>query len=369
MIRGLCFSAGVLVAVAFAGCDSGSAHATRASDTPRLAVVHPRRSDAVRSLSLPGDLVGFYEATLHAKVSGYLKTIGVDKGDTVRAGTVVAEIEVPELQQKLARARAQLEIRRLRRDRLRRVWDSDRRLVAREQVDVADSEYLQARADVDEMEALVSYTHLAAPFDGIVTGRFVDPGALLQSGGGESAPKGEGSAVVRLAQISKLRVYVYVPEDDVAAIREGMPAQLVLSEYPGREFHGRVARFTHALDLSTRTMLTEVDLENGDGALYPGMYAQVRIELARHSDCRMVPATAVMSAGESASVYAVRDGRLARVPVELGMREAGWVEVQGDVGDAEQIVRHAEPSLREGEEAEAIAVTDGGGGPSTGAGE
>jgi membrane fusion protein (multidrug efflux system) len=341
------------------GCEAGRADAPQAPAAVTVAVVEPKRGDVVRSITLPGDLVGFYEAALHAKVSGYLKSISVDKGDAVTQGQVLAEIEVPELQQKLKRARANLEIRRLTRERLEHVWKTDKRLVAREDVDIADSKFEQAQAEVEELEALVNYTHIVAPFDGVVTGRFVDPGALIEASSGDGKSVSEGSAhvkgeampVVSVADISKLRVYVYLPETEASAIHVGIPATLRLKEFPGRVFTGSVARFAKSLDLSTRTMLTEVDLDNAQRELYPGMYADVQLELARHHNALQLPTTAIGSAeadGQS-FVYAVRDDRLARVPVTLGISTEGWVEVSAGLQGHEQVVRNLNASLRDGE--------------------
>ena len=346
------------------GCDAGRADPPRSVVPPSVAVVHAKRGDVVRSITLPGDLVGFYEAALHAKVSGYLKSISVDKGDTVTQGQVLAEIEVPELQQKLKRARANLEIRRLTRDRLQRVWNSDKRLVAREDVDIADSKFEQAQADVEELEALVNYTHIVAPFDGVVTGRFVDPGALIQASGSETKSVSQGSAhvkgdampVVSVADIGKLRVYVYVPETEASAIREGIPATLILKEFPGRTFSGNVARFAKSLDLSTRTMLTEVDLENPEHVLYPGMYADVRLELVRHPDALQLPATAIGSAEADGHsfVYVVRDNCLKEVRVTLGISNEGWVEVNAGLNENEPVVKNLNASLQDGEPVSAL---------------
>jgi membrane fusion protein (multidrug efflux system) len=350
--------------LAVIGCEPGRADQPHASDPPPVSVVQPKRGDAVRSITLPGDLVGFYEAALHAKVSGYLKSISVDKGDTVTQGQVLAEIEVPELQQKLKRARANLEIRRLTLERLQRVWNSDKRLVAREDVDIAESKFEQAQADVEELEALVNYTHIVAPFDGVVTGRFVDPGALIQAGGSEGKSASQGSAhvkgnampVVSVADISKLRVYVYVPETETSDIRAGIPATLILKEFPGRTFTGTVARFAKSLDLSTRTMLTEVDLENAEHILYPGMYADVRLELARHRDALQLPATAIGNAeGDGHSfVYAVRDGHLRAVPVTSGISNEGWIEITAGITDKDRVVKNLNATLHDGDMVRAL---------------
>jgi membrane fusion protein, multidrug efflux system len=349
------------------GCDADQAESPQSIIPPPVAVVQAKRSDAVRSITLPGDLVGFYEAALHAKVSGYLNSISVDKGDTVTQGQVLAEIEVPELQQKLKRARANLEIQRLTRERLERVWNSDKRLVAREDVDIAQSKFEQAQADVEELEALVNYTHIVAPFDGVVTGRFVDPGALIQAGGSETTSASQGSAhvkgnampVVSVANISKLRVYVYVPETETSDIHAGIPATLILKEFPGRPFTGSVARFAKSLDLSTRTMLTEVDLDNPEHVLYPGMYADVRLDLARHPDALQIPTTAIGSAEADGHsfVYAVRDNRLKEMPVTLGISNEGWIEIIAGLSETEQVVKNLNASLQDGEPVSAL-LTD-----------
>ena len=330
--------------------------------TPTITVVQPRRADMVRSITLPGDLIGFYQADLYGKVSGYLKSISVDKGDAVKAGQVLAEIEVPELQQKLRRARANLAVKQRTYERLQKVWDSDKRLVAREDVDIAEGQFEEAKAEVEELEALVSYTRIVAPFDGIVTGRFVDPGALIQASGSQSGSaqgamgpsKAGASPVVSMADLNKLRVYIYVPETETSLIRIGMPATLTLLEFPGRPFTGTVARFAKALDLSTRTMLTEVDLDNPNHELYPGMYADVTLELARHPQVLQVPVTAIGSEQGKSFVYVVKGGNLARVPVTAGLSTPNYVEITAGLSGSEQVVKHFSPALSEGEKVQPL---------------
>jgi membrane fusion protein, multidrug efflux system len=347
----------VLAVGSMAGCGAREAATAQQSASPAVAVVRPERGDMARAITLPGDLVGFYESALHAKVTGYLKSIAVDKGDWVKKGQVLAEIEVPELEQKLERARASLQVRRVTYDRLKNVWATDRRLVAREDVDIAEGKFLEAKAQVEELEALVGYTHIIAPFDGVVTARYVDPGALIQASGhadvsaaGGTAPGREAAVpVVNVAAIDTLRVYVYVPEEESSLVRRGMPATLHLREFPGREFTGTVTRFATALDLSTRTMLTEVDLENPRHELYPGMYADVRVELDRHAGVLKIPAAAVGGPGDAHFVYVVADGRLVKRPVALGFSAEGYIEVASGLSGDEQIVASMDAGLKDGE--------------------
>ncbi|HKD69970.1 MAG TPA: efflux RND transporter periplasmic adaptor subunit [Candidatus Binataceae bacterium] len=327
--------------------------------TQTVMVTRPRRQDAVRQITLPGDLTGFFQATLYAKVTGYLRKINVDKGDWIRNGEVLAEIEVPELQDRLAHEQARLKVRQLTYERLERVWKSDPRLIAREDVDIANGNYQESLSNVAELKAMMKYTRIIAPFDGVVTARFVDPGALIQASGGQptfelggsaARPRGNTTAVVSVAMINLLRVYVYVPEEAVGKIRRLMPAALALREYPGRRFRGSVARFATALDLSTRTMLTEVDVENPRHELYPGMYANVTINLENRPGALTVPPSAVGGTTESAAVYIVRDSRLQKVDVTTGIRTGDYVEITSGLMGNELVVNNFTPALVQGEQ-------------------
>jgi len=356
MRRIAAFVACLVATFSLAACGEREAVPAIEPAKPTVTVVRPERGDVSRTLTLPGDLAGLNEAALYAKVTGYLKRIDVDKGDWVRKGQTLAVIEVPELEQKLKRARANLQVQRVTWERLRGVWTTDRRLVAREDVDVAQGKFEQAQAEVEELEAMVGYTQIVAPFDGVITARYVDPGALIQASGHASPTGSSGGSVpvVRIADIDTLRVYVYVPEEETSVVKRGMTATLRLREFPGREFTGKVARFATALDLSTRTMLTEVDLPNASHELYPGMYADVTIELERHRDALTVPATAVGIAGAVRFVYVVHGGELAKVPVTTGISEAGSVEVVSGLGDEEEVVTSISPALTEGGKVRAV---------------
>ncbi len=361
------------MAIALAGCRSGDTPAPAATtsgiEVRTVAVARPERRDAVESITLPGDVVGFYEAALHAKVTGYLKSIGVDKGDWVKQGQVLAEIEVPELAQNLERARSSLEITRLTYERLDRVRRTDPRLVAQEDVDIARSKYLEAKAGVGELEAMVGYTKIVAPFDGVITGRFADPGALIKAGGPEvgiasgganissGALEGAGGhlrgggAVLSEAKIDKLRVYVYVPEREAGMIKVGMPAELKLRAFPGQTFHASVTRFATSLDLATRTMLTEIDIDNTDHRLYPRMYADVTLDLLRHPNAIEVPRSAVQDIGRSdAYLFIVAQNRLARIPVTTGISDGSNVEITSGLKGGELVVQNLSQALVAGEE-------------------
>src|SRR5271170_804913 len=265
-------------------------------------VVHPRQGDIAKTIDLPGDVVGYYEAALHAKVTGYLKSISVDKGDSVKKGQVLADVEVPELQSNLMQSQANLEMQRITYDRMKKVQQSDSRLIAQQDVDMAYAKYREAQAAVATLQTMYGYTKIIAPFDGVITGRFADPGALIRAGGGDigvdetsglispgvtegaGGHREGGGPLLTLADIDKLRIYTYVPEASYPFIRIGTPASLRFEEFPDRVFNGTVARYASSLDLATRTMLTEVDIDNPKRMIYPRSYAHVTIQLVRHSD-------------------------------------------------------------------------------------
>jgi membrane fusion protein (multidrug efflux system) len=326
---------------------------------PQVVVIRPQRGEAIRSMVLPGDVVGYYQSALYAKVTGYLKDILVDKGDRVKRGQVLADIEVPELRQRQDRARANLHIQQLSYERLNRVWKDDPRLVAREDVDMAYSKFQQAQAEANELAAMVAYTQIVAPFDGVVTERFVDPGALIRAGGQDSATApmegtanagGSAAPVVSVADIAKLRVYVYVPQDAVGYIQVGMPVLVEFRELPGHPYMASVARFAHSLDLSTRTMLTEIDIDNSKREIYPGMYAHATLELERHPAALKLPNSAVGDAsGGGHFVLAVRGGRLEEVPVTVGINTGVYMEIVSGLSGNEEIVRSLTAGLSGGE--------------------
>ncbi len=343
-----------------------SQHVDAPAPEPAVEVVHPQTGEMTLSIELPGDLVGFYEAALHAKVTGYLKSVLVDKGDRVKKGEILALIEVPELHSNLERAQATLAIDKVTYERIRRVQESDSRLVSQEDVDIAYSKYRQARATVHTLETMVGYTRILAPFDGIVTGRFADPGALVRAGGGDfgvnessalispGATEGAGGhrtgggPILTLANVSRLRVYVYVPGRWCRYIRRGTPATLTFDEVPGMVVKSSVVRYAGALDLTTRTMLTEIDINNPSALLYPRMYARVRLDLVSHPGALLLPTSAVNRQGATASVFLVRNGQLQKKPVRIGLTDSKRIEILSGLTTNDLVVSFYSSDLREG---------------------
>lgn len=358
--------AGVLMAFALAVFGCARDHEAVSQAAPQVSVVHPQRGEMALSIDLPGDLVGYYEAALHAKVTGYLQSMGVDKGDKVKKGQVLATVQVPELRSNLEQAQTHLEIQRLTYDRLKRVQQSDTRLVAQEDVDIAYAKYKESQANVHTLETLVGYTAIVAPFDGIVTGRFVDPGALVAAGGGDigvnetsalispGATEGSGGhrlggGLLTIANTDRLRVYVYLPGRWCRDIRRGTPAAVTFDEVPGLTVSSSVTRYAGALDLTTRTMLTEVDIDNSNHQLYPRMYAHVKLDLASHPQALRLPITAVNQEGQSATVMVVSRGSALRRSISLGLIQPDYVEITSGLSPDNLIINPFNPDLRDGE--------------------
>ncbi len=359
-----------LVGLFAAGCASPVTPMTTPAQ-PEVDVVHPSRKEMNKTLDLPGDVVGFYEAALHAKVTGYLKTINVDKGDHVKAGQVLAEIEVPELHSNLARAQASLEIERITYERLKHVQQTDPRLVSQEDVDMAFAKYREAQADVGTLDTLVNYTKIVAPFDGVITGRFADPGALIRAGGGDigvdetsgiispGATEGAGGhrsgggPILTIADIKTLRIYIYVPEASYPLIHRGTPAVIRFEEFPDQVFHGTVARYASSLDLATRTMLSEVDINNPKELLYPRSYAHVTIDVIRHLNALSIPSSAIQRSGDIAHVLTVSNGHLEETSVKTGISDDAYTEILSGLSDQSFVVEPFSNSLFPGE---AVAV-------------
>jgi multidrug efflux pump subunit AcrA (membrane-fusion protein) len=255
---------------------------------------------------------------------------------------------------------------------LRKVQQSDPRLVSQQDVDVAFAKFQQTKAAVGTLQTMVDYTRIIAPFDGVITGRFADPGALIRAGGGDvgvdetsglispGATEGAGGhrsgggPVLTMAQVDRLRVYIYVPEQLCALVRRGTPATLRFEEFPGRIFAGVVARYANSLDLATRTMMTEIDIDNPSRQLYPRMYAHVTLDLVRHPGALRLPVQAVGALSDSPFVFVVADGHLVKKPVSVGINDGQYVEITSGLSGDELVVNAIRPTLSNGEAVEYV---------------
>jgi membrane fusion protein (multidrug efflux system) len=316
----------------------------------RVLVVRVQHAPPSRSLDVPASVRGFVETPIYAKIAGYLKRIDVDKGDRVKEGQVLAVLESPEIDQQVANARATYQLQAITNERNQELVRQA--LIAQQVADESRSAMLQAKATLDQLEAMQAYKVMRAPFSGIVTARFADPGMLIP----QATTPSSGSPVVTLATLSPVRVYANVPQSVAPLIQNGDPATISVTEYPGRLFTGSVTRHPDALQPATRTMLVEVDVPNEDSALFPGMYASVRFTVAQPAGPARVPDDALIFRGGKVYVPVVHENRLALSEVSLGYDDGRMVEVTSGVGEEDLVAINVGQAVRDGQVVQPIAA-------------
>jgi RND family efflux transporter MFP subunit len=345
--------------------------ATEAGPPLLVEISRPVRGTVVRRLDTVATLDPWEEAVLYAKASGYLKSIRVDRGDRVRKGRLLAVLDIPEMQDEQAQLQAQAQqaeaevekaeaearLQEITLDRLQAVLAEEPGAVTEQEVDLASgtleaaraalaaarSRLLVVRADLARLETLLAYSRITSPFDGIITERFVDPGALVTAGTG-SKP----SPIVRIVNASRLRAMVDVPETDVARIRKGGAATLRVDALPDRVFEGSVSRYSRALDPATRTMRTEVLIANTDGILASGMFGRIDLELERLENVLTLPPAHLHFEKDQAYVFVAEDGRARRVNVVCGADDGNAIQIVSGLTGGEAIISKASASLSDG---------------------
>ena len=229
---------------------------------------------AAGTVTLPAQIKAYQEAVLTAKVAGYLKSLPVDKGDRVKVGQLIADIEVPELLADRTQYKAQADVARADFDRTQQANKSAPDLVTPQVLDQARGKWQVAEAQLSRVNTLLRYARITAPFSGTITARYVDPGAFIPV---PSAGDQESAAIVALMDFSKVRVEIPVPEDMAAQVVKGTPASFTVQGVPGKTFRATVTRVSFALDQGSKTMLAEIEMPNPDEVLRPGMYATVQL--------------------------------------------------------------------------------------------
>ena len=311
--------------------------ADNATAIPAVAVVKVDREDLFKQITIPAEFRAYNEVDVHAKVSGYVKRINVDIGDKVKAGELLAVLEIPELGDELdqaiaARERAAADYKdlHLAYTRLVEVNKEHPNLIAQQDLDTAEDKdataqgaLAGAKADVQKYQTLVGYTRITAPFGGVVTKRYADPGALIQAG---TASQTQAMPLVRVSDNTLLRLDFPVSVDYVKDMRLGAPVSVIVDSLGNREFRGKIARFADRIDDSTRTMIVEMEVPNPTLELVPGMYANVTLRVAQRPYALTIPIEAVPPGGKS--VFLVSPShQVEERPVTLGMETAAKYEV------------------------------------------
>ncbi len=318
---------------------------------PEVQVMKPIKRDVVQTLRLPATISPYYQTTLYSKVSGYLKTIAVDKGDTVRAGQILAVIDDPELLERFHQAQSEYEIKKVTYERLASVRKENPDVIAKQDVDVAEAGYQGAKHALDQLASMLDYTKVRAPYSGTVTARFVDPGALIQAATSSAT---QAVPLFTIMDVSTLRFYINVPQEDVRFVKKGTPVTIAVGDIPGKTLQATVTRSTVALDPGTRSLLAEIDLPNPGHDLAPGMFAEVVVELQRHHDALVVPPSALVSEGSSKFVFTVNEGVARKTPVKTGIDDGLWLEITSGLSGAEDTVVTGKAHLSDGIQAKAF---------------
>jgi RND family efflux transporter MFP subunit len=326
---------------------------TPAPAAPEVGVTTPRRGEIFRFVTLPGTLRANQQVTLHAKVAGYLKTITVDNGDTVKAGQVLAEIEIPELVAERARHEAELKVAKLEAQRLKTAREKAPDLITPQASDTADSRVAIAEAALQQNETMLRYGKITAPFAGVVTMRYVDAGAFVPAATAGTNPT--AAAIVAISDYSTVRARVAVPEVEAARVQVGEPVVLTTDALPGKTFKGKVSRHSGALDEATRSLLVEADFPNSDGTLRPGMYAIIKIGVERHENALQVPAAALVKEKAAGFVFVLAEGGKAnRVPVKYGFNDGANVEILEGVAENARVIIPGKVALTNGQVVKAV---------------
>jgi RND family efflux transporter MFP subunit len=334
------------------------ANDTEIAAVPTVAVIHPQVEAGDEDLVLPGTLQAYVESPIYARTNGYLKKWYYDIGSPVKKGALLADIDTPEVDQQLGQARADLntaqanaQLSDVTAARYTELLKTDG--VSKQEVDNAIGDQAAKRAMVQSAEAnvrrledLESFKRVYAPFNGVITQRNIDTGTLINAGNG-----GTSQQLFFLAQIDPIRVYVNVPEAYAPSIRAGIGAYLELTQYPGQKFQGKVVRDSNAINLATRTLMTEVDVPNPGGLLLPGGYAQVHLNVKVKSQRLQVPVNALLFRSEGLRAVVVGADNHARLqPLTIGRDYGVTLEVLNGLNENDWIVLNPADSLIDGEE-------------------
>ncbi|MBI1353418.1 MAG: efflux RND transporter periplasmic adaptor subunit [Acidobacteria bacterium] len=403
--RDLRLELGLLLAALACGCSASSQTGSAPPGDPPpaaaeraeiVAVVAPDRQALARTLVLTGELKAYQSVEVHARVAGYIRRMYVDVGDSVKAGAPLAEIEVPELANELTGAEAtgqqlEAEIGRMEREldrakseaklaevlasRLESVQQKEPGLIARQESDEASLKYetalsrvrtaeaalgvarqraAAARALTARSETMLEFRKIAAPFSGVVTHRFADPGAMVRA-----ATSSASQPIVRLAQIDRLRLVVPIPEENAAAVQVGTPVEVSFAAV-SKTVPGRVSRRSNELRRSTSTMDVEIDIPNPDRSLLPGMYADVTFSFDNRASALTVPVQAVTLRGDKSSVFVVDSGgQVAERDVHIGLATETHIEVTAGLEDGDSVIVGDRSRLEIGQKVQTKVVTVG----------
>ena len=332
---------------------------------PSVSVVSPKQSAPAEEIILPGNVEPYISSPIYSRTNGYLKKWYVDIGGRVKQGQLLAVIDTPEVDQQLQQslsnlntAKANLALSEITRNRYQGLLTKN--AVSQQDVDNAVGTYnaneaiVQAsQANVKQLQALQSFEKIYAPFDGIVTARNTDIGDLINSGSGG----GTKTDLFHIAQPGKLRVYVNVPQEYSQGIKAGMTADLSLAEFPDRKFQGKLVRTASAINVTTRTLLVEIEVDNFSGTLLTGSYAEVHLKIPTQASTLLLPVNALLFRTEGLRVGVVKDGKVVLTAVTPGRDFGNQIEVVSGLKPDDQVIINPPDSIVSGQQVQVVQAT------------
>src|SRR5437764_3710163 len=332
---------------------------------PAVSVVSPKRTAPADEIILPGNVQPYISSPVYARTNGYIKKWYFDIGARVKKGQLLAVIETPEVDQQLQQARsnlltaqANLELAAITKTRYQGLLKSN--AVSQQDVDNAVGTYnankaiVEAdKATVQQYTALVSFEKIYAPFDGVITARNTDIGDLINSGS-SATPKTD---LFHIAQPGKLRVYVNVPEEYSQGVKVGMTADLSLAEFPGRKFQGTLVRTAEAINMTTRTLLIEIEVDNPKSTLLTGSYAEVHLKVPTQKSTFLLPVNTLLFRSEGLRVGVVQDGKVVLAAVTPGHDFGNQIEIVAGLKTGDQVIVNPPDSLITGQQVQIVQAT------------
>jgi len=332
---------------------------------PAVSVVSPKRTTPTDEIILPGNVQPYITSPIYARTNGYLKKWYFDIGAHVKKGQLLAVIETPEVDQQLEQARsnlltaqANLELASITKTRYQGLLKSN--AVAQQDVDNAVGTYnankaiVEAdKAAVQQYSALVSFEKVYTPFDGVITARNTDIGDLINSGSSSAAK----TDLFHIVQPGTLRVYVNVPEEYSQGLKSGMTADLTLAEFPGRKFQGKLVRTAEAINVTTRTLLIEIDVANPTGTLLTGSYAEVHLAVPTQASTFLIPVNTLLFRTEGLRVGIVKDGKVMLTTVTPGHDFGNEIEIVSGLKAGDQLILNPPDSIVSGQEVQIVQAT------------
>ena len=333
--------------------------------TTAVSVVSPKRTAPAQEIILPGNVEPFINSPIYSRTNGYLKEWSADIGAHVKKGQLLAVIETPEVDQQLEQslsnlntAKANLALAEITKNRYEGLLKTN--AVSQQDVDNAVGSYNAnkaiveaSQANVKQLQALQSFEKIYAPFDGVVTARNTDIGDLINSG----STSGVKTDLFHIAQPGTLRVYVNVPEEYSQGVKVGMTADLSLAEFPGRQFQGKLVRTAEAINVTTRTLLIEIDVGNPSGTLFTGSYAEVHLKVPTQASTYLLPVNTLIFRSEGLQVGIVKDGKVALSAVTPGHDFGNQIEIVSGLKANDQVIVNPPDSIISGQEVQIVQAT------------